>query len=83
MLIDRSDAPVLTELGYQVLRLSATGMMTDEVAAHLRIGADEVRRHLIVAMAALGARSKLEAVVLAVGLGLVTLPGAGARPRPG
>ena len=82
MSIDRSDAPVLTELGYQVLRLSATGMMTDEVAEHLGIGADEVRLHIGRAMVALGARSKLEAVVLAVGLGLVTLPGAGARPAP-
>ena len=44
---------------------------------------DEVRRHVASAMAALGARSKLEAVVLALELGLITLPGAGARSRHG
>ena len=71
-------APALTPTGCQVLQLSATGLLTDEVAEQLGIGPDEARRHLRDAMDALGASSKLEAVVLAVGLGLVTLPGAGA-----
>ena len=57
-----------------VLRLSATGLTTDEVADRLGLSPDEVRRHVAGAMAALGARSKLEAVVLALRLGLVALP---------
>ena len=56
-------APALTELEHRVLRLSATGLLTDEVREHIRA-----------AMATLGARSKLEAVVLALRLGLIDLP---------
>ncbi len=67
-------APALTELDRLVLRQSATGMLTHEVAEHLGISPDEVRRHVAGAMAALGARSKLEAVVVALRLGLVELP---------
>ena len=66
-------AAALTELEHLVLRLSATGLQTDEVAEHLGIGVDEVRLHLERAMAALGARSKLEAVVLALRAGLIEL----------
>ena len=57
-----------------VLRLSATGLLADEVAEHLGLSPEEVHRHLRGAMAALGARSKLEAVVLALRAGLVDLP---------
>ena len=64
----------LTELDRLVLRLSATGLTTAEVAAHLDMEPDEVRRHMGCAIAALGARSKLEAVVLALRLGLIDLP---------
>ncbi len=56
------------------LRLSATGMITDEVAAHLGTPPDQVRRDIARAIAALGARSKLEAVVIALRLGLIDLP---------
>ena len=35
---------------------------------------DEVRRHLAGVMAVLGVRAKLEAVVLALRLGLINLP---------
>jgi DNA-binding CsgD family transcriptional regulator len=43
------------------------------VADRLGMDPDEVRRHLARAMAALGARSKLEAVVLALRAGLIDL----------
>ena len=56
-----------------MLRLSAAGMLSGEVAERLGMSPDEVRRHMASAMAALGARSKLEAVMLAVRLGLVDL----------
>ncbi len=54
-----------------VLQLSAAGMLSGEVAERLGMAPDEVRRHLQAAMTALGARSKLEAVVLALRLGLI------------
>ena len=63
----------LTGLECRVLRLSAAGLLTGEVADRLAMGPDEVRRHVGGAMAALGARSKLEAVVLALRAGLVEL----------
>ena len=67
-------ASSLTEMARLVLQLSATGLLTDEVAERLGIAPDEVRRHVAAAMAALGARSKLEAVLLALRLGVVNLP---------
>ena len=73
----------LTELEHRVLRLSATGLLADEVADRLGISPDEVRVHIGRAMAALGARSKLEAVLVALRLGVITLPGAGDQPGPG
>ncbi len=57
-----------------VLRLSATGLVTHEVADRLGVSPDEARFHVRRAMAALGARSKLEAVVLALRRGLIDLP---------
>jgi len=69
-----AQAPVLTEIGRLVVRLSATGLATDEVAERLGLAPDEVRRHVAGAVVALGARSKLEAVVLAVRHGLIELP---------
>ena len=67
-------APTLTAMAHLVRCLSATGLTTAEVAERLGIGPDEVRRHLVGAMAALGARSKLEAVLLALRRGLIDLP---------
>ena len=75
-------APALTELEYRVLRLSATGLLTDEVAAQLGMDPDEVRGHLRGAMATLGARSKLEAVLLALRWGLIHLPTGESEPTP-
>lgn len=57
-----------------VLRLSAAGLTAAEVAVQLGIAPDDVRRHLKGAILALGARSKLEAVVLAIREGLIELP---------
>ena len=64
----------LTGMGLLVLRLSATGLTTDEVAEHLDLDPAEVGRHLREVVFALGARSKLEAVVLALRAGLIELP---------
>ncbi len=56
-----------------VLGLSATGMNSYEVAEHLGATPDQVRRDISRAIAVLGAGSKLEAVVIALRLGLVGL----------
>ena len=56
-----------------VLQLAATGAVTDELAAHLSMSPDAVRQHLAAAMDRLGVRSKLEAVVVALRLGLIEL----------
>ena len=56
------------------LRLSATSMTTAEVAAHLGIGPDVVRERVLRIMAALGAPTKFDAVLLALRLGLIDLP---------
>ena len=69
---DDSDGTVrLSAAEREVLQLSAAGLVTAEVTAHLGVTPDEVRRHLQAAMTALGSRSKLEGVVLALRLGLI------------
>lgn len=57
-----------------VLRLSALGLTTVEVAAQLGMTPKQVRRHVARAISILGARSKLEAVVIALRLRLIQLP---------
>ncbi len=57
-----------------MLELAAGGLTSDKVATRLGIGRDEVRRHAAGAMAALGAASRLEAVVIALRQGLIELP---------
>ena len=66
-------ASALTGIERLVLRLSATGLTTAEVAEELGIAPDEARQHVARVMDAFGARSKLEAVVLALRAGLVGL----------
>lgn len=57
-----------------VLRAFARGMSTAEVAATLNITVHTVRTYLRSIMVKLGARSKLEAVVIALRSGLIGLP---------
>jgi DNA-binding CsgD family transcriptional regulator len=58
----------------RVLQLSATGLATIEVAAIMQLPIETVREHIAEAIIALSARSKTEAVVIAVQLGLIELP---------
>jgi DNA-binding CsgD family transcriptional regulator len=64
----------LTSEERDVLAISATGRGVTEVAAILSQSADDVREALSTAITKLGARSKLEAVLIAVRAGLVELP---------
>jgi DNA-binding CsgD family transcriptional regulator len=68
-----SGAP-LTSLERDVLALSATGRGVAEVAAFLSRPTDKVREALGTAIIKLGARSKLEAVLIAMRASLVDLP---------
>jgi DNA-binding NarL/FixJ family response regulator len=67
-------APELTPLERAVLAASATGLGVREVAEHLGESAETVRHALASVITRLGARSKLEAVVIALRHGLIDLP---------
>jgi DNA-binding CsgD family transcriptional regulator len=64
----------LTAQQRSVVALSATGMGTRDVADLLGISCHEVREHLAAVMLDLGARSKLEAVIIALRRRLIQLP---------
>jgi DNA-binding NarL/FixJ family response regulator len=67
-------APELTPLERAVLAAAATGLSVHEVAEHLGESPETVRHALSSVMTKLGARSKLEAVVIAFRHGLIDLP---------
>jgi two-component system, NarL family, response regulator DesR len=70
----RSVAGVLTARQQAVLALSASGLISGEVADALQLPVQEVRTDLASAIVTLGARSKLEAVMIALRLGLIDCP---------
>ena len=73
---DRRPPPIgLSSVQRRVLETSAAGAPTSEVATLLGMSVNEVREHLARAIALLGARSKLGAVIRALRLGLIRLPG--------
>lgn len=55
----------------RILTLAARGLTTAEIAARLDVDVSTIRERLREAQAALGARSKLETVVLALRRGLI------------
>ena len=59
-------APRLSKTARRVLELLATGRSAPEVAAILGVPVATVRRDLVRAMLALGAASKLEAIISAI-----------------
>ena len=64
----------LTLQARDVLATSATGCSVHEVAEVLGLSPEMVRQHIVSAISKLGARSKLEAVVLALRNGLIEPP---------
>jgi DNA-binding NarL/FixJ family response regulator len=64
-----------------MLEAAAAGATTLDIAAELHLPLDEVRAHIRSAIIALGARSKLEAVLLALDAGLIIPPGVADRDR--
>ena len=67
----------LTPREVEVVRDLATGLSTPEISAKLGITRNTLRTHVHNIMGKLGARSKLEAVLAAIRLGIVEPP----RPR--
>jgi PAS domain S-box-containing protein len=61
----------LTPRQEEVLRLLAAGRSTDEIAAELHLARETVRNHVRAVLRALGAHTRLEAVVTAQRLGLL------------
>lgn len=61
----------LTRADLEVLRLAATGMMSEQIARQLGRSPDDVRASFQVVIATLGARSKFEAMLIALRRGLI------------
>ena len=62
----------LTKRQLEVLSLLAEGKSTDEIAAELGVRRTTARNHIANLLAALGAHSRLQAVVIAQRAGLLT-----------
>ena len=72
--LGHDDVPILTPRQQAVLALLATGLTSHEVAAILRAFVAEVGKDIRDAIVALGARSKLEAIVIALRDDLIRFP---------
>ena len=68
---DLTRLPSLTPRQYEVLKLLADALSTSEIADRLGLATETVRNHVRAVLVALGARSRLEAVVTAERLGLI------------
>ena len=77
MLRTRETQDRLSTVERILLEFSATGAVLAEVAGALGMSQAEARAHLACARRALGARSKLEAVLLALRRDLIRLPADG------
>ncbi len=65
----------LTPRELEVFQLLATGMTNSEIAAHLIVGETTIKTHVTRILMKLGARDRVQAVVLAYEAGIVTPSG--------
>ena len=75
MIADTAPASQLTTRERQILALLARGCSGRELAPRLNVSEDTVRTHIRNAMRKLGARTRVQAVVMALELGLLDAPG--------
>jgi len=68
---DLTRLPSLTPRQYEVLQLLAAALSTSEIADRLGLATETVRNHVRAVLVAVGARSRLEAVLTAERLGLI------------
>jgi PAS domain S-box-containing protein len=66
--------PRLTPRQHEVLRLLGAGMTTQQMAARMNVSVETVRNHVRMVLAQLGAKSRLEAVLLAHRTGVLERP---------
>jgi DNA-binding NarL/FixJ family response regulator len=62
---------MLTERELEVLRAVATGLTNNEIARELRLSESTVKTHVSRALAKIGARDRVQAVIIAYEVGLV------------
>ena len=72
--MDASRRPQLGPLERLILELAAEGLSTMEISERLGVAVDRVCAHTFSAIAKLGARSKLEALIIAIRHGLIPWP---------
>ena len=70
----------LTERELEVLRAVATGLTNGEIAQELRLSESTVKTHVSRTLAKIGARDRVQAVIIAYEVGLAG-PGPGPGPR--
>ena len=72
--MDASEEPPLEPLARLVLELGAEGRSMLEISERLGVPVDRVRAHTQAAISKLGARSKLEALIIAIRRGVIGPP---------
>ena len=72
--MDASEGPRLEPLERLVLELGAEGRSTLEISERLGVPLDRVRAHTQAAISKLHARSKLEALIIAIRHGIIGPP---------
>ena len=72
--MDASEGPRLEPLERAVLELGAEGRNVLEISERLGVPVDRVRAHTQTAISKLGARSKLEALIIGIRHGMIGPP---------
>jgi DNA-binding CsgD family transcriptional regulator len=70
--MDAFRPPRLEPLERLALELAAEGLSTTDISERLGVPVDRVRAHTLAVIGKLGARSKLEALIIAIRLGLIS-----------
>jgi two-component system, NarL family, response regulator len=66
--------PVLTSRQRAVLELAAQGLSNRQIGEQLEIAEQTVKNHLFIAMRKLAIHDRTQAVIVAIGRGLIAIP---------